>query len=72
MKLVCALLSLPVPSKTRHPCTDEVNHVSNRPKPNPDCIGEMMALQKLLLVGNNGAGTSTLFKQVVLIDQLSC
>lgn len=65
MKLVCALLSLPVPSKPRHPCTDEVNHVSNRP--NPDYKGEMMTFQKLLLVGNTGAGTSTLFKQAKIL-----
>ncbi|KAK9670702.1 hypothetical protein RND81_13G219200 [Saponaria officinalis] len=68
MKLVCALLSLPVPSKSKNHSTEEVNCYVERPI--PDYLGER-GLQKLLLVGYNGAGTSTLFKQARIIYEAS-
>ncbi|KAL9229576.1 hypothetical protein vseg_005027 [Gypsophila vaccaria] len=68
MKLVCALLSLPVPSKSKNSCTDEVDY--NVERSIPDYLGER-GLQKLLLVGYNGAGTSTLFKQARIIYEAS-
>lgn len=61
MKLVCAFLSLPVPSKSKNLCAEEVRHVVERS--NSDYLER--TLQKLLLIGYSGAGTSTLFKQVV-------
>ncbi|CAO2830606.1 unnamed protein product [Amaranthus hypochondriacus] len=62
MKLVCAFLSLPVPSKSKNTPT-EVTYVSERP------ISDYLerTLQKLLLVGYNDAGTSTLFKQAKIL-----
>ncbi|KAH9626310.1 hypothetical protein KSS87_012854 [Heliosperma pusillum] len=68
MKLACALLSLPVPSKSKNPSTEEVNYFVERPI--TDYLGER-ALQKLLLVGYNGAGTSTLFKQARILYKAS-
>lgn len=67
MKLVCAFLSLPVPSKSKNPCAEEVRHVVERST--PDYLER--TLQKLLLVGNNGAGTSTLFKQAKILYKTS-
>lgn len=64
MKLVCALLSLPVPSKSKQPSTEETSYAVNRPF--PDFFGER-TLQKLLLVGSSGAGTSTIFKQAKIL-----
>lgn len=64
MKLVCALLSLPVPSKSKLQVMEEMSYAVN--KPIPDYLGER-TLQKLLLVGYSGAGTSTLFKQAKIL-----
>lgn len=64
MKLVCALLSLPVPSKSKQPCMEESSYAVNRSI--PDYLEER-TLQKLLLVGHNGAGTSTIFKQAKIL-----
>lgn len=50
-KLVCAVLSLPFPSKPSNPII-------------PDNI-EQRTLQKILLVGYDGSGASTIFKQVI-------
>ncbi|XP_010255037.1 PREDICTED: extra-large guanine nucleotide-binding protein 1-like [Nelumbo nucifera] len=58
-KLVCAVLSLPVPSKATNPCREEKALVD---RPVPDYL-EQRTLQKLLLVGYSGSGTSTIFKQ---------
>ncbi|KAL2905744.1 Extra-large guanine nucleotide-binding protein 1, partial [Bienertia sinuspersici] len=66
MKLVCAFLSLPVPSKSKNPCAEDVRHVE---RPIPDYLER--TLQKLLLVGINGAGTSTLFKQAKILYKTS-
>ncbi|PRQ59180.1 hypothetical protein RchiOBHm_Chr1g0367331 [Rosa chinensis] len=51
-KLVCAVLSLPVPSRSSNPIILElIEQRSER------------TLQKILLVGCNGSGASTIFKQ---------
>ncbi|KAA8547277.1 hypothetical protein F0562_003859 [Nyssa sinensis] len=63
-KLVCAVLSLPVPSKSTNPCGERVNHVVSRTA--PDYL-EQRTLQKLLLIGYNGSGTSTIFKQAKIL-----
>jgi hypothetical protein len=62
MKLVCAFLSLPVPSKPSNSCGEQVNSLISRSV--PDYL-EQRTLLKLLLVGYSGSGTSTIFKQVV-------
>lgn len=61
-KLVCALLSLPIPSKVSNSCGEQVSNLVNRTV--PDYL-EQRTLQKLLLVGYNGSGASTIFKQVI-------
>lgn len=66
MNLVCAFLSLPVPSRSKNLCAEEVRYDVDRPI--PDYMER--TLQKLLLVGNNGAGTSTIFKQVFVCHEL--
>ncbi|QHN83172.1 Extra-large guanine nucleotide-binding protein [Arachis hypogaea] len=61
-KLVCALLSLPVPSKCLILCGERTSSpVSKRV---PDYL-EHGIVQKLLLVGYGGSGTSAIFKQVI-------
>lgn len=67
MKLVCAFLSLPVPSKSKNLCAEEVRHVVERS--NSDYLER--TLQKLLLIGYSGAGTSTLFKQAKILYKTS-
>ncbi|CAM8901030.1 unnamed protein product [Rhodiola kirilowii] len=62
-KLVCALLSLPVPSKSSS-SAEQVNNVRNASFPN---YAEQRMIQKLLLVGYNGSGTSTIFKQAKIL-----
>lgn len=62
-KLLCAFLSLPVPSKSSGSYVEESNSLLSRSV--PDYVGQRM-LQKILLVGNSGSGTSTIFKQVKL------
>lgn len=59
-KLLCSFLSLPVPSKDANPSGEEVNNMLNRHM--PDYL-EQRTLQKLLLTGFHGSGTSTIFKQ---------
>ncbi|XP_050388173.1 extra-large guanine nucleotide-binding protein 1 [Argentina anserina] len=63
-KLVCAVLSLPVPSKSSNSCGDSLSYVGSRVV--PDYI-EQRILQKILLVGYNGSGTSTIFKQAKIL-----
>ncbi|KAA8531766.1 hypothetical protein F0562_006517 [Nyssa sinensis] len=63
-KLVCAVLSLPVPSKSSNPCEEQVNHLVSRIV--PDYL-EQRTLQKLLLIGYSGSGTSTIFKQAKIL-----
>lgn len=62
MKLVCAVLSLPVPSKSSNTCGEQVNSVVSQAVPE---YLEQRALNKLLLIGYSGSGTSTIFKQVI-------
>lgn len=61
-KLVCAVLSLPLPSKCANPCGEQVNSLVCRTVPE---YLEQRTLQKLLLIGYSGSGTSTIFKQVI-------
>ncbi|XWS29355.1 hypothetical protein CRYUN_Cryun24cG0022200 [Craigia yunnanensis] len=61
-KLVCAVLSLPVPSKSSNPCGEPLNSMTSRSV--PDYL-EQRNLQKILLVGSTGSGSSTIFKQVL-------
>ncbi|KAI6700128.1 hypothetical protein NL676_014452 [Syzygium grande] len=63
-KLLCAFLSLPVPSKSSGPHAEQSNGLLSRSV--PDYVGQRM-LQKILLVGYSGSGTSTIFKQVKLL-----
>ncbi|KAL0332238.1 UNVERIFIED_CONTAM: Extra-large guanine nucleotide-binding protein 1 [Sesamum calycinum] len=63
-KLLCAVLSLPVPSKSSHPCGEQVTSMISRSM--PDYL-EQRALQKLLLIGYSGSGTSTIFKQAKIL-----
>ncbi|XP_041000253.1 extra-large guanine nucleotide-binding protein 1-like isoform X1 [Juglans microcarpa x Juglans regia] len=63
-KLVCALLSLPVPSKFSNSCGEQGSNIVNRTV--PDYLQQRI-LQKLLLVGYNGSGTSTIFKQAKIL-----
>uniref|UniRef100_A0A2P2MD43 Extra-large guanine nucleotide-binding protein 1 n=2 Tax=Rhizophora mucronata TaxID=61149 RepID=A0A2P2MD43_RHIMU len=64
MKLVCAFLSLPVPSKSSNSCGDQVNSPISRSV--PDYL-EQKTLLKFLLVGYSGSGTSTIFKQAKIL-----
>ncbi|KAF9678410.1 hypothetical protein SADUNF_Sadunf07G0032100 [Salix dunnii] len=64
MKLVCAFLSLPVPSKPSNSCGEQVNSLISRSV--PDYL-EQRTLLKLLLVGNTESGTSTIFKQAKIL-----
>lgn len=63
-KLVCAVLSLPVPSKSSNPGAEPASSQMSRSV--PDYI-ERRTLQKLLLVGYSGSGTSTIFKQAKIL-----
>lgn len=73
-KLVCAILSLPIPSKSfSSTCGEQLNSMGTRTV--PDYL-EHRTLQKILLVGYSGSGTSTIFKQVIFLVRnwvlLSC
>lgn len=63
-KLLCAVLSLPVPSKSSNPSGEQVNSFGSRNV--PDYL-EQRTLQKILLVGCSGSGTSTIFKQAKIL-----
>ncbi|XVF61919.1 hypothetical protein PTKIN_Ptkin08bG0173600 [Pterospermum kingtungense] len=63
-KLVCAVLSLPVPSKFSNPCGESLNSMTSRSV--PDYL-ERRTLQKILLVGSTGSGSSTIFKQAKIL-----
>ncbi|XP_031262455.1 extra-large guanine nucleotide-binding protein 1-like [Pistacia vera] len=63
-KLVSAVLSLPVPSKSSNLGGEQLSSQISRSV--PDYI-EQRTLQKLLLVGYNGSGTSTIFKQAKIL-----
>jgi hypothetical protein len=62
MKLVCAFLSLPVPSRYSTSCGFLSCNVVARTA--PDYV-EHGIVHKFLLVGYSGSGTSTIFKQVI-------
>ncbi|CAL5050437.1 unnamed protein product [Urochloa decumbens] len=62
-RLACALVSLPVPPVNSDEPTDE-NHYSSRSVPN---YLDHKKIQKLLILGSPGAGTSTIFKQAKLL-----
>lgn len=64
-KLFCSFLSLPFP-KPQISSGEEVNNLVNRNV--PDYL-EQRTLQKLLLVGCDGSGTSTIFKQAKFLYQ---
>lgn len=57
MKLICAALSLPSPPDRGKEANGDINGVSS----NHD---EQRMLHKLLLVGSDESGTSTIYKQV--------
>lgn len=59
-KLVCAVLSLPVPPDSKNHSGAEVNGVI------PDNL-DQKSLRKLLLVGYDKSGTSTIYKQVKIL-----
>ncbi|GAV80638.1 G-alpha domain-containing protein [Cephalotus follicularis] len=63
-KLVCAVLSLPVPSRYSNSFEEQLSSLSSRTV--PDYL-EQRTLQKLLLVGYSGSGTSTIFKQAKIL-----
>uniref|UniRef100_A0A1J3IZU6 Extra-large guanine nucleotide-binding protein 1 n=1 Tax=Noccaea caerulescens TaxID=107243 RepID=A0A1J3IZU6_NOCCA len=63
-KLLCAVLSLPVPSKTANASGDQLHSANSRSI--LDHL-EHRTLQKILLVGNSGSGTSTIFKQAKIL-----
>lgn len=61
MRLLCAVFSLPILPDSANPSGGEVNDPVNE-------VGlnrlEQKASHKLLLIGRNRSGTSTIFKQV--------
>ncbi|XVE82712.1 hypothetical protein DITRI_Ditri16bG0028000 [Diplodiscus trichospermus] len=63
-KLVCAVLSLPVPSKSSNTCGEPLSSMSSRSV--PDYL-EQRTLHKILLVGSTGSGSSTIFKQAKIL-----
>ncbi|KAJ4713875.1 Extra-large guanine nucleotide-binding protein like [Melia azedarach] len=64
-KLVCAVLSLPVPSKSSNAGAELVGSQIGRSV--SDYIDYSRTLRKLLLVGCRGSGTSTIFKQAKIL-----
>ncbi|KAK9136439.1 hypothetical protein Syun_015769 [Stephania yunnanensis] len=64
MKLLCTFLSLPIPSKIANPAAEEMSYLVGGAI--PDYLEKRM-LQKILLVGCDGSGTSTIFKQAKIL-----
>lgn len=63
-KLVCAVLSLPVPSKTVYPTGEQLSNTLGQSVPD---YFDQSAPHKLLLIGCCGSGTSTIFKQAKIL-----
>ncbi|KAK9091413.1 hypothetical protein Sjap_024590 [Stephania japonica] len=63
-RFICSLLSLPIPPGDRYKSTDYVPALSSRSMPE---YLEQKRAQKLLLLGLEGSGTSTIFKQAKLL-----
>ncbi|KAK4759101.1 hypothetical protein SAY87_020402 [Trapa incisa] len=63
-KLLCAFLSLPIPSKSSNSSGEQASNLVTRTV--LDYIGHGI-LQKILLVGHSRSGTSTLFKQAKIL-----
>ncbi|KAM0022463.1 putative G protein alpha subunit, helical insertion [Helianthus debilis subsp. tardiflorus] len=64
-KLVCAVLSLPVPSKTVYPTGEQLSS-NTLGQSLPDYF-DQISPRKLLLIGCCGSGTSTIFKQAKIL-----
>ncbi|PWA86230.1 extra-large G-protein 1 [Artemisia annua] len=64
-KLVCAVLSLPVPSKTVYPSGEQLSN-NTLGQSLPDYFDQSVP-RKLLLIGCCGSGTSTIFKQAKIL-----
>ncbi|PSS29347.1 Extra-large guanine nucleotide-binding protein like [Actinidia chinensis var. chinensis] len=64
IKLVCALLSLPIPPESANPSGEDVGKIANGVVPT---YREQKTLNKLLLVGYDKSGTSTIFKQARMV-----
>lgn len=60
-RFICSLLSLPVPPGNPHGTKEDATTISGRSVPE---YLEQGRVQKLLLYGLEGCGTSTIFKQV--------
>lgn len=63
-KLVCAVLSLPVPSKSVYPSGEPLSNTLTHSMPD---YFDLSASRKLLLIGCCGSGTSTIFKQAKIL-----
>ncbi|KAJ0729541.1 putative G protein alpha subunit, helical insertion [Helianthus annuus] len=63
-KLVCAVLSLPVPSKQIYPTGEQLSNTLGQSL--PDYFNQISP-RKLLLIGCCGSGTSTIFKQAKIL-----
>ncbi|KAK9061845.1 hypothetical protein SSX86_019029 [Deinandra increscens subsp. villosa] len=64
-KLVCAVLSLPVPSKAIYPAGEQLSN-NTLGQSVPDYF-DQLSPRKLLLIGCCGSGTSTIFKQAKIL-----
>lgn len=58
MKFICAALSLPVPPESCDEVKNEANEIGS-------ASVDQKTVKKLLLVGCDQSGTSTIFKQVI-------